>query len=127
MDKIERRKKYREMHKEQERAYNKKYRDAHRDEINAKRRAEYFKIKEKKREYYAANKDHQDAVHKIYLQNNREKRAAYDRAYYLAHKEQNAAYYRDYYAKNREKLIAYNVNRKKMKRAEAIQNENKRN
>jgi hypothetical protein len=110
----EKRRAYRNSHRDEIRAYNKGYRDFHKEEIKAYKRA-YRSIhgeerkayhREKAKAYYAAYREERKAYQKNYYAANREKRIAYQKAYAAAHPEKRLASKKAYYAVHREEIRA---------------------
>lgn len=98
-------KKYRELNKEEKKAYHKAYYEAHKEEM-----------KKASNENYYANKDREAKRRKEYYAQNKDKLTAKTREYYHKHKEENKEYRREYSrthrkeTKNRSLLRYYGIN-----------------
>jgi hypothetical protein len=110
----EKRRAYRNSHRDEIRAYNRAYQNSHKEEIKAYKRA-YRSIhgeerktydREKAKAYYASYREERKAYQETYYAANREKRIAYQKAYAAAHPEKRLASKKAYYAAHREKIRA---------------------
>lgn len=59
------------------------------------------------KQYYLKNKEKVAAVHKLYVENNKDTIALYKKQYYLDHKEEKKEYDSQYRENNREKIREY--------------------
>jgi hypothetical protein len=110
----EKRRVYRNSHRDEIRAYNKAYRDSHKEEIKAYKRA-YRSIhgeerktyhREKAKAYYEAYREERKSYQRTYYAANRQKRIGYQKAYAAAHPQKKIASNKAYYAAHWEEISA---------------------
>jgi len=88
---------------------------------NKEKKKEYYeankeKIKEKKKDYYEANKEKKKEKRKEYYKANKEQIKEYGKEYYEANKEKKKEYGKEYYEANKEKIKELNKDYVKTKR-----------